>query len=240
MSPTGWFFLWRGECGQGNCSPRREALLWLLHVFVYLIGLLADWIKYYCSFIYPSCALKASSQVSLNVTQLLTPELIPTLRAGWWIWDSGAGDWGCLSIFSDLCRHKVNFGEFWLAQSLTMVSCCWQALLNKVSAAQHWWEWDPKRVHHNFIFFLDRITWCISNKSIWSYSSSTVKHFANEFSSIIPNLQTSRLRFRQQIHLVQSQTMEGHWKLILWDPSSSLFTEQPTWSIILFFKIFHF
>lgn len=144
-------------------------------------------------------------------------------------------DWGCLSIVSDLCRDQ---GEL-LAQGLRMVSCWWQALLGKVSAAQHWGDRGPKRVQCNgFFFLLDRITWFISTKSIWSYSSSTFKHFANEFSIIIPNLQTRRLRLRQQIHLVQSQTMGGHWKLILWDLPDPLFTEQPTWNKIIFFLFF--
>lgn len=98
-------------------------------------------------------------------------------------------DWGCLSIVSDLCRDQ---GEL-LAQGLRMVSCWWQALLGKVSAAQHWGDRGPKRVQCNgFFFLLDRITWFISTKSIWSYSSSTFKHFANEFSIIIPDLQTRR------------------------------------------------
>lgn len=98
-------------------------------------------------------------------------------------------DWGCLSIVSDLCRDQ---GEL-LAQGLRTVSCWWQALLGKVSAAQHWGDRGPKRVQRNgFFFLLDRITWFISTKSIWSYSSSTFKHFANEFSIIIPDLQTRR------------------------------------------------
>lgn len=91
-----------------------------------------------------------------------------------------------------------------------------------------------------FSLFLDRITWFVSTKSIWSHSSSTVKHFANEFSIVIPNVQTRRLRLKQQIHLVQSQTMEGHWKLIPWDPPGSLFTEQPTWSKVIFMTFFLF
>lgn len=159
------------------------------------------------------------------------------IALGFRLWEGArAGGWGCLSIISDLCRHKVSF---WLRVSH---QCHAGGRPSLAKCLQLSTEGTP-RGSSTIIFlllFLDRITLFISTKSIWSYSSSTVKHFANEFSIIIPNLQTRRLRLRQQIHLVQSQTMEGHWKLIPWDSPGSLFTEQPTWSKVIFFFFYSF
>ena len=95
------------------------------------------------------------------------------------------------------------------------------AVLNGLST------WETPTQH---FFLFDRVTQFIPNKTIWSYSGPTLKHFANGFRIIIPNLQSSRIRLRQEIRLVQSQTMRWHWKLILWDPPGLLFTEQHTWN----------
>lgn len=211
-------------------------------MFVCLIALLVYW-KKNCSCVYPSCSFKAFSQVSLNVTQLLTPKLIPTLGAEGLLWDPGSGRGQGLRMsehYQGPCRDKVS---------------SWHRVSQRchVSDRHSLAKWlqlstegtgDPRGSSKIFLFFLVRITWFISTKSIWASSSSTVKHFANEFSIIIHNLQIRRLRLKQQICLVQSQTMGGYWKLILWDPPGPLFTEQPAWSkisfIVLVFFNFHF
>lgn len=94
--------------------------------------------------------------------------------------------WGCLSIVSDPAETRWDFGT-----GAHNVSCQWQELLAKCLQLSTEGTGDPRGSSTNFLLllFLDRITWFISTKSIWSYSSSTVKHFSNAFSIIIPSLQ---------------------------------------------------